>query len=450
MLRRFVLTMLLFVSIGVALGAGTPTQPATQPLDENGLPGPQTLALEQQRAGNPLANYVELVRREKEYAKSEMWQQLYYDIRGTRASFLGDQREAQAMYDRFEGGYQTGDVTSSPLDQMKPTDAAEYILSIADKHQIIMLSERHHVPQTRVLSAQLLQGLWDKGFRYLAMETFDNDKPGVEADMNARDYPKREDGFYTQEPVLGDVVRQAQRMGFTLVAYEDNESFKLPHDPENPNKRQNVREMNQARHIKAKILDKDPEAKVFVHAGMGHASKGGGKGLGEKGDPWVPMAKAFWEITGIEPYTIDLQSNVYERSDRTKELGLFRYVNDKGWVMGPTVFVDGNGAAYTMLPGSYDVTVFLPRVKYESGRPDWLSTALGRTPTRIPPELLMGNGIRLVQAFYEDEPDDAVPADQILVKPGDEVPVLMLPKGSFRLRTWDETGRVVASSKIKA
>ena len=51
---------------------------------------------------------------------------------------------------------------------MEHKDAAEYILSIADQHQIIMLSERHHVPQTRIVSTKLLQGLWDRGFRYLA------------------------------------------------------------------------------------------------------------------------------------------------------------------------------------------------------------------------------------------------------------------------------------------
>ena len=57
--------------------------------------------------------------------------------------------------------------------------------------------------------------------------------------------------------------------------------------------------------------------------------------------------------------------------------------------------------------------------------------------------------MQLVQAFYADEPDDAVPIDQILVKPGEELPMLMLPNGEFRLRTWDETGKVIATEKLK-
>jgi hypothetical protein len=35
------------------------------------------------------------------------------------------------------------------------------------------------------------------------------------------------------------------------------------------------------------------------------------------------------------------------------------------------------------------------------------------------------------------------------VKPGEEVPVLMLPNGEFRVRTWDETGKVIATDKLK-
>ena len=131
-------------------------------------------------------------------------------------------------------------------------------------------------------------------------------------------------------------------------------------------------------------------------------------------------------------------------------MGIFRYANDKRLVNGPTVFVGEDGEPFTLLPGSYDVSVFLPRVKYENGRPDWMVRELKRSPTKIPPELLKGQGIRLVQATYADEPDDAVPVDQIIVRPGQDVPVLMLPNGSFKLRTWDETGQVIATGRIDA
>ena len=54
-----------------------------------------------------------------------------------------------------------------------------------------------------------------------------------------------------------------------------------------------------------------------------------------------------------------------------------------------------------------------------------------------------------MQAFYADEPDAAVPIDQVLIRPDQPDPVLMLPKGSFRLRTWDETDKVVATAELR-
>src|SRR3954447_10867569 len=99
---------------------------------------------------------------------------------------------------------------------MQRLHAADYTLSIADKHQVFMLSERHHVPQTRIVSVQLLQGLWDKGFHYLALETLD-DRPGtMDTRLNERTYPIRDTGFYTQEPLFGEMVRQARKIGFKV------------------------------------------------------------------------------------------------------------------------------------------------------------------------------------------------------------------------------------------
>lgn len=414
------------------------------------LKPPTNLGLEELKQGNPLAQYVQMLKLEPEYAASDEFRDMYYDIRGTRASFLGDQRAAQESFDVIEANHSPLPVKQHRIDDMEARNAAEYILSIADQHQVIMLSERHHVPQTRIVSIQLLQGLWEKGFRYLALETLD-DRPGtMDTKLNERTYPLRDSGFYTQEPVFGDMVRQARKIGFKVIGYEAVEGLSAPMDPENPNRRQNIREREEAENLKKNILDKDPSAKIFVHCGMGHASKHEGKNPpGEKGDPWIAMARWFWQISGIEPFTIDEQSAIFARSKPELETGLYRYLDGKGLLKRPTIFVSKDGKPYTLLKGSYDVTVFLPRPNYMNGRPDWIQKELGRTPTPIPQSLRNGQGMQLVQAFYADEPDDAVPIDQILVKPGEEVPALMLPKGEFRVRTWDETGKVIATEKLK-
>jgi hypothetical protein len=391
--------------------AAVSASPATT---RSSLKPPVGFAIEAGKAGNPLAEYVELLKHEQDYANSDEFRDLYYDIRGTRASFLGDQRAAQTSFDVIEQNHSPKPITKHRIDDMRPCNAAEYILSVADQHQVIMLSERHHVPQTRIVSLQLLQGLWDKGFRYLALETLDNRPATMDSKLNQRAYPTLDTGFYTQEPLFGEMVRQARKIGFKVIGYEAVAGLDAPNDPENPNKRQNIREREEAENVKKNILDKDPGAKIFVHCGMGHASKHEGKNPpGEKGEPWIAMARWFWQISGIEPYTIDEQSDIFARSKPELESGLYRYVEGKGLLQRPTIFVDKTDQPYTMLPNSYDVTIFLPRPSYVHGRPDWLQTVLGRTPAPIPERMLKGQGLQLVQAFYTDEPDNAVPVDQI-------------------------------------
>ncbi|CAA9400141.1 MAG: hypothetical protein AVDCRST_MAG74-1532 [uncultured Pyrinomonadaceae bacterium] len=48
-----------------------------------------------------------------------------------------------------------------------------------------------------------------------------------------------------------------------------------------------------------------------------------------------------------------------------------------------------------------------------------------------------------MQAFAAGESADAVPVDQIILYPNKEIPVLMLPKGNFRVRAIDKTGNVL-------
>ena len=84
--------------------------------------------------------------------------------------------------------------------------------------------------------------------------------------------------------------------------------------------------------------------------------------------------------------------------------------------------------------GNCDAYVFWPRVQLVDGRPDWMGSSMGRRRTAIPAELQRGDGLRLVQAFLAGEPGSAVPVDQVLLRPGLPLPVLMLPPGTYWLR----------------
>ncbi len=47
------------------------------------------------------------------------------------------------------------------------------------------------------------------------------------------------------------------------------------------------------------------------------------------------------------------------------------------------------------------------------------------------------------QAFYAQESADVVPIDQIILYPKQSIAALMLPKGDFRIRAINESGKVL-------
>ncbi len=56
----------------------------------------------------------------------------------------------------------------------QPENAVDVIARESEKTRIIIWGEEHHLPQTRCLYEMLLRRLWDRGYRYLAAETFDD------------------------------------------------------------------------------------------------------------------------------------------------------------------------------------------------------------------------------------------------------------------------------------
>lgn len=396
------------------------------------LPGPFGVKREEVEAGNPLARYVELLRRRERYLESPMWKTMYPELLLMFEEFLGDpdagpKGMAWMLGDRKEGPTPE----ASPLDDCKPEDAATAILAAVGDRRAVIVGEEHHLPQTRSLIVPLLRGLREKGFRYFAVETFYHPAtPTQEAG-----YPTSKTGTYTEDPVFGDAVREAVRLGFTLVAYEA-----LPGQDVPAERRQEFRESGQARNLKDRIFDKDQQARAFIWVGRGHAKKGA---IG--GD--TMMAAHFQTMTGLDPFTV-LASRNAEGLRPELEAPLYRYATGKGLVTRPTVFLKKDGTPYSEFPG-FDATVFFPRVKVVNGRPDWMVRDLGRTAYPLPEALLKGQGLKLAQARYAGEPDKALPVDQVLIRPDRDVPALMLPKGKFRVRVIDEDGKIAGPVEVE-
>jgi len=297
------------------------------------------------------------------------------------------------------------------LDGSAPADALETVARAAATRQVVMVNEAHPVPQHRAFTLQLLARLRREGYTWFAAETlFEEDTA-----LNRRGYPVPGTGAYTQEPVYGDLVRTALRLGFRVVAYEA--PLGLNRDP---------RERAQAANLAGRILAVDPHARIVVHAGYGHIAKSVPEGS------LVPMAIRFRELTGIDPLTVD-QSHMTEHSRPEVEEPLYRAVAARDGFTRPTVYVNAAGQAWSYNPAQYDIVVFSPRSRYEQGRPTWLRMGGLRAPHPVPHDVCAGARACLVQARFEAESADAVPVDQVLVTAGDPVPALMLPPGRFRV-----------------
>ena len=158
------------------------------------------------------------------------------------------------------------------------------------------------------------------------------------------------------------------------------------------------------------------------------------------------MASVLKRLTGIDPLTV-YAPTMSQRLTSDEEDPLYRFATSRGLVKQPTIFVNRTEGRL-LGSGSFDAYIFWPRMKVEDGRPDWMSLALGRERTRIPPQLLSGRGMRLVQAFREGDPASTIPVDQVILDESDYRKALMLPKGRYWLRTIDRDSKVIAKTTL--
>jgi hypothetical protein len=241
------------------------------------------------------------------------------------------------------------------LEGYAPVNALQAIAEAAGTRQIVMINEAHHVPQHRAFTLELLGELKKQGFTYFAAETLSQDP-----DLARRGYPTGRTGGYIPEPLYGDLVRTALRLGYKIVPYESEDANSGP----------GGRERDQARHLQERIFARDPKAKVLVHAGYAH--------IFEIPGPRAMMAAVFKEMTGIDPLTIN-QDWMTEHSAPEFESPVYRWATERGLVNEPVIFRNAAGEPWSR-PKAVDMVVFHPRSRYENGRPHWLRMGGLRSP----------------------------------------------------------------------
>jgi hypothetical protein len=382
---------------------------------------PSLVKKDQLYAGNPLANYLALKKIEEGYLASP-FKDVYLEQMKNFEQFLGFPmagKEAMQLK-AFKKNYGNKTEQLSPEYQSLP--ALTVIAKEAERHNIIIWGEEHHLPQTRALYYDMIQLLWEKGFRYLAAESFSDT-----AESRTLPYPDYHLGYYTRDPVYADAVRLAIKLGFTLVPYDNSE--------------RTGRDKKEAETLQSKVFDKDKAAKILIIAGRGHISEIIAP------DGWEPMGYWLKKLTGQDPFTV-FAPTMTERLTQEEQDPVYNYALQNNML--PSISIMKNtstGGYYTN--GSFDAYVFFPPVNLIHGRPDWLFSSLHRKAVAVPVSMLpKANQKVLVQAFAQGEPETAIPVDQIIITEPGSLQKLALPPGR---RYWiravyeDETisGRVM-------
>ncbi len=341
----------------------------------------------------------------------------------TEYSMFGRIGEAEAAFNVS----QTRQPTEAPLPVAAEWDAvsaADYIVAAVAGRRILVVNEAHHRPQTRLLTLALLPKLRAQGFDHFAIEGLDPADTG----LAARGYPTEKSGYYTQEPLYGEIVREALRLGFAVHAYEPQDAGRMA--PQ-------ARETAQAQALR-EILERDPHARLFVHAGYAHADKAPGR-LPEHARP---MAAELWRLSGIEPFTVD--QTMLGSGDMSDAASPYRHMVEAFPIHASSVLVPRKGGpAWSYRPEYHDLTVLLPRADPAEMRPGWLSRDGLRRSLRIKASACNGSFPCLFEAFHASEGDDAIPADQfVLLRTGDARWPLYLAPGRYRLRVRGEAGVV--------
>lgn len=308
---------------------------------------------------------------------------MYWSAKSTLNSYLGQYEEAKNCMlhrDTILNMYREKVL----IDLSKQENKFYSLDSIYRNHPILLFNEAHHVPRHRAFVYSQLKKLKDAGYYYLALEAL-NTGEYLDTLLTQRKYPQyMKTGFYINEPIFAQLIREALALGFELIPYESN----------NKN-----REEGQAKNIFSKY-DKT-KGGLVVLGGYGHTDKS------ERGQ----RMGFFLDKLCNEPVVSIRQFSLNEESHS----GIIQPFMTK------------------LNSDRYDYRIFFPETTYNKNIPSWFSL-LGfsyKPLSEVYDKKLSSK--TLVQMFYADEVE-GIPLYQYLIEKENEP--LLLPykeKSAYKL-----------------
>lgn len=303
-------------------------------------------------------------------------------------------------------------------------NAKDYIIDQAGKYDAVLINEAHYSGQHRAFTSSLLQPLWQKGFRYLAIETLSI----RDSLTQSRQYPSLSTGYYSKELAYAEFIRNALSIGYTLVSYEAAVSD------------ENRRDSLQALNIYEKTFKTDKKAKVVVHAGYSHIAEDGDKN-------WRPMGSCLKRLLGREVFSID-QVAMVGHLNHSKRHPYYQYALKETKLAEPLVFRNAGDESLVdpINALAVDCQVYHPPVTYVSDRPDFLLDT-NKKLYSLPQVLTVYTG-HLLQINVINEEPTAIPVERVVLN-GDERKALLKP-GKYIGYLIDQKGTAILKFKISA
>jgi hypothetical protein len=201
----------------------------------------------------------------------------YRQMMGTYYSFFAKEKEAVGLFSLPTFKY------NSLL--KKEENAVSKIVKIAEKEQLLIFNEAHHIPSHRLFIMNLLKPLRKKGYNVIALEA-------LAQDNKLTICPTIQNGYYLQEQCLAWLIRYAISLGYEIYPYEFVNKASI-----DGKEQLQSREAEQALNI-SQIVKKHKNEKVIVLAGWDHNIEK------EAMDGNKRMAQILKEKYEINPYTI--------------------------------------------------------------------------------------------------------------------------------------------------
>jgi hypothetical protein len=343
-------------------------------------------------------------------------------------TFIGDFEGAAFSYDiPISWG-----VDSLELENVQTGNALEKILQVARNHRIVIISESHLKPQHRIFSEKLICELADQGFDHLGLETLtpqmEDEYQQLDSRLNQRGFPLNSlrTGFFTREPRMASLVRNAIKSGYKLFAYERQE--KVPGKDRDEIQCDNV----------LRYVEKSGVKKLIIHCGWHHVNESDELKRGRA--HW--LAKYIKDKTGEDPLTI-YQDNFTEKMMENGH----PFLQDQ-YLKVPAVFMDPNGDIHS-LTDQVDVEVIHPRINYRNGRPSCLYQD-DRYQTYFPDRVPEKIGFPLfLKAFIPGEQSEGVPVDIVEWKHPHMKKPLVLPPGDYVIQLDDKQLQIDYTISLK-